>query len=791
MSGPALFPDSIPDLMELNSEILREEVEVARWDLGNKERAMEAVAMAAAQLPLSAAQQVDNRRRRYQPKSEERPPYRPLMGQRELFRLLLLDVLDEFGAEDEAAGILPTADGQIRAYVRQIVKPALNHKAFYAAVGMAHVLCDYSAQQTLDMYHLGTESRPNLKNWAACSRARGKFLNGFVEQFGKRVHLRKEGGVNQVNWRPPTAREAELLKRSLQVFVPPVSDLPRTTPANGFLCRMLPFLEESQTEMNLIQPFLDPDQFAQLAARITGAKTAAAAFDDHIRVLDLPAPADPDSGSRDPEDAVLTDADLAHLRDLIRKYRYLTRRRAPGSICIRVDGVDRAVIDELHPTCDLVLEEGASILKVVIRGDAESFTLATHVLTYDSPRMESWRVDVPGRDNVSFTFEYGDDECVSASIRLGSEPVDSAYLIERHEDPTEIEVIGDSPRSYVIDVSDGQWITRGVYETGKISTNSWFQCFSSLLSELRQHWLDQTCFEDQERESKHQSVSTLDVLLRLGRDARMPRKLSRADTVIVIDRLSTRQAVVFDRFLTRARSHELELQQIPSVHEPHESVSRWSGRLAVASVLCEATGLWFFGDLAKTLGGAAAGLSVTIPGLAALVAANSWWKFGWSGRLYREYYEAEHFIGLLREDLNREDITESPRTRVATDWRAFPLARTLATLLAPGLPQHVVNVSRVAGTRTADDAASWTVNSIREEDLVSIIRELGEERRARKIARAVVRARPIESMNDLVALLGKVLKLPATVVNALEDCITGRPIHARHSASNRDGDTPA
>ena len=790
MSGPVLFPDSIPDLMELNTEILREEVEVACWDLGNKERAMEAVAMAAAQLPLSAAQQVDNRRRRYQPKSEERPPYRPLMGQRELFRLLLLDVLDEFGAEDEAAGCLPTADSQIRSYVRQIVKPALNHKAFYAAVGMAHVLCDYSAQQTLDMYHLGTESRPNPKNWAACSRARGKFLNGFVEQFGKRVHLRKEGGVNQVDWRPPTAREVELVKRSLDVFVPPVSELPRTVPANGFLCRMLPFLEKSQTEMNLIQPFLDPRQFARLAARITGAKDAVAAFDAHIRVLDLPTPAGPDPGSRDPEDAVLTDSDLVHLRDLIRKYRYLTRRRAPGSICIRVDGVDRAVIDELHPACDVVLEEGASIVKVVIRGDAESFTLATHVLTYDSPGMERWSVDVPGRSNVSFTFEYGDDECVSASIRLGSEPVDSAYVIERHEVSEDAEVVGESLRSHVIDVSDRWLIIQDRYVTGEISTSSWFQCFSRMLSELRRNVFTFVCSEHQEREPNQQSVINLGALLRLGLDTQMPRELSKADKVTEIDRLFTRQAVVLDRFLTRARTHELELELIPSIYDPHESVGRWSGRIAVASILCDAAGLWFFGDLVK-MGATAAGLSVTILGLAALIAAKSWWKFGWSGRLYREYYEAEHVISLLRADLNREAISESPRTRAATDWRDFPLARTLATLLAPGLPQHAVNVSGIAGTRSTSNTASWTVNSIREEDLVSIIRELGEERRARKIARAVVRARPIESMSDLVTVLGKTLELPDAIAKALEDCMNEISDHDRHSASNRDGDTSA
>ena len=53
------------------------------------------------------------------------------------------------------------------------------------------------------------------------------------------------------------------------------------------------------------------------------------------------------------------------------------------------------------------------------------------------------------------------------------------------------------------------------------------------------------------------------------------------------------------------------------------------------------------------------------------------------------------------------------------------------------------------GERTAEQV----VNRMREEDLANVIYEFGEERRSRRIARAIVRARPIRSTAHLAQVI--------------------------------------
>lgn len=58
------------------------------------------------------------------------------------------------------------------------------------------------------------------------------------------------------------------------------------------------------------------------------------------------------------------------------------------------------------------------------------------------------------------------------------------------------------------------------------------------------------------------------------------------------------------------------------------------------------------------------------------------------------------------------------------------------------------------GDRTADQA----VNRMREEDLANLIYEFGEERRSRRIARAIVRARPVRNTAHLAQVISAALR---------------------------------
>src|SRR5258708_16802547 len=60
--------------------------------------------------------------------------------------------------------------------------------------------------------------------------------------------------------------------------------------------------------------------------------------------------------------------------------------------------------------------------------------------------------------------------------------------------------------------------------------------------------------------------------------------------------------------------------------------------------------------------------------------------------------------------------------------------------------------------RHGESSADQVVNHMREEDLANVIYEFGEERRSRRIARAIVRARPIRNTAHLSQVISAALR---------------------------------
>jgi hypothetical protein len=776
MSGCAFGSESIASFMELPDQILIEEFHVAWWDVRDKERAMAAVAEAAGRLFVAATQQIDNRRRRNNGNGNPEPGhYRPFSWRREMLRLNLLAVLEEFEREE---GRRFTARDYIRAYVRLIVKTALNHRPFWSVVGMAHVLCDYTAQQTLDIYRIGTEYRFEDRNWVACSRTRGRFFEGIVEHFGDRVHLRKEAGENQLNVRRAPAEDLGFLKHCFQVFAPPLSELPAASPNNIRLGQLLPRLEEGQIEMRSTLQFLDPEWFANTAAGATSGN-AATAFDAHARILDIGAPADPDPGSPDEQEPVLTESDLQRLRREIRKHRNRARRRVAGSIRVTVDGIERAVIDDQNPTCRLLLEEGASIVNLIARDDEGSFTLATYVLTYDSPKGETWDVSLSENDSLRAAFEYRDDDSVVASIGMGPGDVESAAaLIEDH-------------RQYVLglqaslDTEEARAQQRGIwidmaFGSGKTHLMGFIDELCRLLSDCHRALICITQESDDKIDRDRQSVwGRLDALFRikaleqqfestevsasgLHRDPRSI--LATEDTIKQIDSLIARQANTVDRFLDKAGN--LSFDQIPCIHRPHDRISRLSGLLAVTSIFSGMTVTWFFKELVQSLGLPWTTSWLVASGAVLAVAVRTWWCFGWSRRLFKDYSKAEQSLRVLCEEVTWVEMNQSFSIRDIADWRNFPLARALTTLLQSG-PLETTGTWPTLHRQRTNDTEAWSANTISERDLICVISSFGEEEKARRIARVIVAARPFGSVVALARTLGSAFELSRVVTDAL------------------------
>jgi hypothetical protein len=419
MTRPRTSVTSLP--MGLTLPDVMKELEIGRKILGSEDKAIKAVAKAVAELPYTSAQQIDNRRQRRAPLNVDgRLSYRSLTGPGELLRFLVLEELDEFEFDEERAGRLLTEPQQLRCFIKQIVKTVLNHNSFYAAVGLTQIVCDYSAPQMLDMYSSVSNSRAEGKDWAACSRAKRIFERAIQRRFGERIELGKQGNAVKIVSRRPDASEVDLVRRSLLTLLPQVPAVPSSTTLADHIRAMF---HESRSEMKRIHSFFDIDTFDRETRKAPStAKPPAPAgqFDAHAWVPIIHG-CNPDPG---PSANLLTnqpDFDMDYFNEMLAKESGRQRRIAPGSLCIRVDGIDRGVLGATSLSRDLILEEGANIVRLVASDEeGEPVTFAAYVLTYDVPKTEYWEVDLGELGLLVVTFDYHEDETVEASFKIRS-----------------------------------------------------------------------------------------------------------------------------------------------------------------------------------------------------------------------------------------------------------------------------------------------------------------------------------------------------------------------------------
>lgn len=794
-------PVSIATLMALDDQILLEELRVAYMILRNKQLAMEAVAQAAAMLPYTSAEQIRNRLRNAAT-SKGRASYRSFAGRRELLRFLVLAKTGPLERAQEAAGNLLTPGAQLLCCMRVLVKSVLQLNSFYAAVVMGMLLCGYSDEETMAMYDQVILARSKRKDRTACARAMDTVGHRLMDRFAERLQWAEDESTVQT--RRATPAETESVIRHLSLLMPPQSESPKPTPGNGFLARVLPILEESFAEVKHTYRFFEIPRFNELTGVISNGRPGGT-FEARLRIPDIAVPTttgpDSDGGCND---GPAPEFDTDRLKVMIEDYRDRRKHTAPGTLRIRVDDIDRGALDAKSSGFGALLEQGAGMVEVVGHTySGEPVSLGAYILTYDSPKAECWNLDIDGVGQVCMDFDYRDDDCVSAVFSVCSDRVESTFPLAIRADSPETD-----PRDSGLRLADAdhqQLVIRGEYGFGK--TRAVLNWIADLLDPRMEHRSFKDLFENALDYLDYYRLVLRDLLGQRSCEVDIKgtamvwarvhysvvRKQSLADDSREIDQLVARQAQVFDDFLNKWQLHELVPISIPSIYEPHQKLARGFGALAIASLASEGLGLYFLSDLLKTLGPSITALALTGSALAAFVSGRLARHFGWSLRLYRKYYQAEYSIALLRSGLERlfgpgpiEALSASEGADLAerrgvTDWRGLPLARTLAFLL------------RSPGIQNSSNTASWIVNSISEKQLVQVLRELGEERRARRIAKAVISARPFESAFHLAQALGSVLALSGAVTRVLGDSIQREPaapsILTKHSDSPWEGTT--
>jgi hypothetical protein len=390
-------------VQDAESEALREDFELAFAILGNRERTVQAVARAYAQLSNTMYALRDNKRERYSAR-KGRAAYRPLITEDVVRRLLLLSEVKKIRVEDETLAVAITEKEFLQCFLQELVATVLNRNSFYAAVAITGVLANYPAATTLEMYDSVAGVRAETKDWSAVSGAKERIMRQLMARFGSRLRLHREKSAFRFVSRPGGAEDAEFVKGWLNRLLPS-----RCVRYGG------PNDDESVDEMNCIRKFLVIDEFNGVA---TAAKLPL--FEQRLTIplsCDL-GPNGPGGGLGSTGEAA--DCNLDEIRIAVAHERRRRRKVVPRALSVCVDGIDRGDIGTNGTSpVRMLLEEGASIVELTTLDDENrKVTLATYILTYDDPKIEEWKVDLYDFGTFSCSFTYGEADSVSADFRF-------------------------------------------------------------------------------------------------------------------------------------------------------------------------------------------------------------------------------------------------------------------------------------------------------------------------------------------------------------------------------------
>jgi hypothetical protein len=334
--------------------------------------------------------------------------YRVLLKPQQLFEYLVLDHVEREELRQERNGLPLDQASLIKRFVKYPIKFALNHNPFYAAASMCFGLCKYKAREALQLYQrLIPEAI--VKGDRECSRAKRALNNGLLDRFrgvaAQEVHNCGAPQALRLRRRRPSPDELHLVKEALKRFAPstPAAIVPPWSSSDGALRFSV---DADEAEMQRLHAFFNLEFFDWLtrAHRLDSFDSRA-----HIPVI---------QPSRAPELSPdeTPDSPLSEILALIDDEQRRESRAVPGSLRIRVDGIDRAIIADSGVSVPMLLEESASVVELIGRADGAEVVLGTHVLTYDGEKNEQWTLALPwsDREQLRCTFRYGSDDCVAA-----------------------------------------------------------------------------------------------------------------------------------------------------------------------------------------------------------------------------------------------------------------------------------------------------------------------------------------------------------------------------------------
>jgi CRP/FNR family cyclic AMP-dependent transcriptional regulator len=107
---------------------------------------------------------------------------------------------------------------------------------------------------------------------------------------------------------------------------------------------------------------------------------------------------------------------VRYIRSRIQRETARRSALSSGPVSIVVDGAE--VLKLSGPRGSITLKRGARMVDIVAHDNDGQVFIDSYLLTHDEPKTEVWNVLLPWGEEIVFTFDNGEDDCVRAEVEV-------------------------------------------------------------------------------------------------------------------------------------------------------------------------------------------------------------------------------------------------------------------------------------------------------------------------------------------------------------------------------------
>jgi len=341
-----------------------------------------------------------------------RGKYKPFIQFHQLRRLQLLTTIRAFQRGNEKNPLFIRAPFyDLQCLLLEVITSTLDHDYYWAIVFLTQVLGDWTASETIDLYHKIMGDRVDMiKLASAVSRTKNQIAEVLNDRFPGRLKHAEDTDKRFIR-EYATDDQIHFIKDWLQLLFPSnetVAIGPQATNKHA---------GAEETGFMTIEQIFRLDELSHVAKKIKPSPL------EKSLMLPLFVDHDPD---RDPNSGPSTtsrDTSLSEVDEILQAVTEARSKRArvePKFLSVLVNGEEYADIDLTQKTVGFQIPRGASIMHLAATdADGERVLLATYFLSSGfSAADELWEVNVPHVGKVACALSYRENGEVDAELTL-------------------------------------------------------------------------------------------------------------------------------------------------------------------------------------------------------------------------------------------------------------------------------------------------------------------------------------------------------------------------------------